>query len=285
LRVGHISLPSATVGDQWEHEAVRRAVEESGAEYSPDSDEVIVIGGGGLLYDRRGVSDFPLEDGWLERVRRAGRACAVSVEFGRPRTRRGREVYREILRRCSLVVVRDWESAENVRSLCGKEPLVRAPIVFSYPPEPLEVEVRYRYGLVLHFEAGVDYELLRQYASDSLMVPFAGGNLGNLPHEPNPRRSVEVAARSLASCEVVVTSRLHGLIMAALLGKRVVPLLNLQKVRYMARRLGVWSPFDFLPEREELDAFEPMRPDGLALSDLREEAEDVRRLLIEFLSG
>jgi hypothetical protein len=32
VRVGHISLPSATVGDQWEHEAVRRVIEESGAE-------------------------------------------------------------------------------------------------------------------------------------------------------------------------------------------------------------------------------------------------------------
>jgi hypothetical protein len=47
LRVGHISLSGATVGDQWEHEAVRRAVEESGAEYLPDSDEAVVIGGGG----------------------------------------------------------------------------------------------------------------------------------------------------------------------------------------------------------------------------------------------
>lgn len=230
------------------------------------------------------MRDFPLEDGWLERVRRAKRACAVSVEFGRPSTGRGREVYREILGRCSLIIVRDWESAENVRSLCGAEPLVRAPLVFAHPPDSPEAEVRYRYGLVLHFEAGVDYELLRQYAGDSLMVPFAGGNLGDLPHEPNPERSVEVAARSMASCEVVVTSRLHGLIMAALLGKRVVPLLNLQKVRYMARRLGVWSPFDFLPERGEMDAFEPMRPDGLALSDLRSEAEDAKRLLMEFLS-
>jgi polysaccharide pyruvyl transferase WcaK-like protein len=284
MKVGHISLAGATVGDNWEHEVVRKTIIESGADYCPDSNDIIVIGGGGLLYDRRALGGIPLEDGWLDRVRKAKKVCAVSIEFGRPLTKEGREVYREILSRCSLIVVRDWESAENVKALCGLNPFVKAPLVFAYPLTYPKVEVRYKYGIVAHFEAGADCKLLK-YARDSLMIPFADGDLKELPHEPNPQKSVEVALRSIASCEIIVTSRLHGLIMASLLGKKVVPLLCLPKVRYMAKRLGIWSPFDFLPEKDELDAFKPYIAEESAIRLLRKEAEDTKRLLLNFLES
>lgn len=287
VRIGHISLPKATVGDEWEHQIIKHYVSLWNFQYDPSSNDVIIIGGGGLLYERK--QPPILEDEWLKRVEKAKHVSAVSIGFYSTETEKGRQIYSKILSKCELIIVRDPLSKENVESLCNSPVYMYPPFAFAlFPVMPQVEDYNYEYGVVAHFEVEDCSSKLAGYRN-TLLIPFCPPckkvvELG-LPLILNPRVDLTVATTSLMMCRRIITSRLHGLILATVLKKPILPITELYKVRYWSSQLGLDTSVTELPSYDELNALHFKRADEVALQEIIAKAREGVHLLKTWLEG
>lgn len=285
MKVGHISLPKATVGDEWEHQLIKHYVTLWNFQYDYLSNDVIIIGGGGLLYERL-PPEPPLEEEWLKRVENARHTSAVSIGFypQSVKTEKGRQIYSKILSKCELITVRDPLSKENVESLCGRSDVyMYPPLAFSLPLEvPQLKDYSYEYGIIGHFETEFWISKLAKYRN-TLLIPFCTPCRCvvelNLPFKPNPDVDLIVATTEILKCEKIITSRLHGLILASFLKKPILPITELYKVGYWSSQLGLDTSAVELPSYDELKSYSFRKADVVALSRAVAEAREAAVLL------
>lgn len=280
---------------------------------------VLLLTGGGLLHDHWWTV-LPLYLAWVLLARMVGAQVVwVGVGIGPLRSRRSRLLASWALRLSHLVMVRDPESAALVGDIASGLPVyvIPDPAVFAPPPPaaqrsgtglivraptPLDTartgtlvealaEAAARLGrrgspvTVLTFGGPADRSVAESVAG---AVRRLGGEtlLEELPPDP-----VAVMHR-LAALEQIITVRLHGLILAALVGTPAAAIAYDPKVSAWASRLGVAEAAVGL---EDVDAERILAALGRCrsadaldlvqarLETLRAEAPDIRQLLTAVL--
>lgn len=229
---------------------------------------VLVMTGGGLLHDHW-WSVVPLYFSWTLLARLSGRRVLwVGIGAGpldRPLTR---NLVRWIMALASLMTVRDEASATLLRSIGHGKPVTVIPDPAFFLPPPPDMSPRNGLGIVVRaptprdrsltgtianaladlgagrLTAGGDVSMLtmagqRDRPFAELVATLTGQRCGITPRieelEPDPTR----ALRRFAQFDLVVSMRLHGLILSAIARTPCVPIVYEPKVKAVADQLGL----------------------------------------------
>jgi polysaccharide pyruvyl transferase CsaB len=228
---------------------------------------VVLISGGGLLNDHW-LTVVPTYLAWSVLARLAGARIAwIGVGVGPLRRPVSRRLAGWALALACCVTVRDPESAALVASISGRvtTTVVPDPALMMSRPAPLD---RKGIGLIVREptpdRAGDRMPMAQALAEAAArvggngtsvrLITFGGPRDRSFAEEirdqartagaamvgidelgPDPRKALE----SIAALESVVSVRLHGVILAALASTPVVPIAYDEKVRSVARLLGM----------------------------------------------
>ena len=201
-------------------------------------DDFIIIGGGGLFMDYF----VPFWEGFREISKRvpfviwgAG-ACDMKLEQSRP----PQQLISEIVKRSRLCVVRD-EMTREFLSDCNLPPAVICPTVNAVPPTGSEMK---RLLHVDHYNnVGAEiYERMVAIAEDFAVRTGRSDRQTNNLISAGHKGQLQKVLELYASADLVLSSRLHGCIIALALGRRVLVVSGDHKVEAFmhAAGLGEW---------------------------------------------
>jgi polysaccharide pyruvyl transferase WcaK-like protein len=302
------AFPGASRRTPWRHLPTPRAIRDLRRV------DLLVVSGGGLINDHWPLL-IPRYVAWVVAARMAGIPVAwIGVGVGPIRRRAWRWLARLAARLSGPVLVRDERSARLLGGVDNGVGVMPDPVLFLDPPAP--ARPRPVMGLVVREpvhgrepDAAALIELLARFAAAGraagllprllLMDPAADRAFarrvadrlardGDCPPADTMGPSVARAWQQLGELQVVVSVRLHGVLLAAAAGVPCVPIAYDDKVTAAAERLGladvVVAPagVDDAAVARVLTAVQ--QPDRARLvadrvSALRGQADDVRELL------
>jgi polysaccharide pyruvyl transferase WcaK-like protein len=276
--------------------------------------DLLVLGGGGLINDHWPLV-IPRYLAWVLAARMVGTPVAwIGVGVGPIQRRAWRWMARLAARLSGPVLVRDEGSAELLRGATGRATVMPDPVLFLDPPAPARPQPMM--GLIVREpvhgrepEAVALLELLARFAAAGrasgllprllLMDPEADRGFarrvadrlardGDCPPTEALGPSAARTWAQLGELRVVVSVRLHGLLLSAMAGVPCVPVAYDAKVTAAAERLGL-ADVVLAPEHVGDDAVaralaavqDPDRVRQVAerVSALRDEVDDVRKQL------
>ena len=221
--------------------------------------DLLVLGGGGLFYDSclYNLQNYTLPLFWANEAKIP--RCCLGIGLQGIRTALGRRVYREALKGCLFVSVRDRRDREILETVCGGDPPIvlsqdlafslsprilpgtsrpkrrtgesKRPMVYLALQDTTHLLASHRYqtyqstirSLPDRLAPYFDLTLIVQSRNDlPLYQSLSSRGSPPLPVVSFSRNEVEAAAACYARGDIVVTSRLHGFILACLAGKPVV---------------------------------------------------------------
>ncbi|MCB1744760.1 MAG: polysaccharide pyruvyl transferase family protein [Gammaproteobacteria bacterium] len=230
--------------------------------------DVFVAGGGGIISDHH-----PGQlDGWLWRIRLAQRLARRVVCYGvgveRILSEAAGERLRETLIRVPMISVRDEQSRSELARWGVEHNVVlsadpafvltvdsNAPSTLTEPGAILICAVnRFRGDLLdrygeLHAEALARFQagrsqpipvyLCQFMESEISLKTYLAGVPGFRGALPLYKESAAVVLRTLADASLVISTRLHGLILSLVAGVRCIPIVYSFKVQSCAQTLGI----------------------------------------------
>ena len=266
MKVQHVYLKNATVGDNMEGEVLRRIIEGMGYEYVYGHEplcDVVCFGGGGMFYDRS-HENHRLERRWIEVVNDARKAAAFSIGVQTPLDPR---YYGRILGKLDLMTVRDHVSAGRVIGMAGGDVYLMPPLAFLYDFDGHMSDTRdIDLGVVINCQRltappdpskrWMQRQLLKYLPRDAVIIPAAEPyeeydrwNVNGLEILHNRSMDPGLFVEQVSRCKVVICGRYHGLITAAMTGTPAIVLCgdartSLGKVEILSLHMGLRHAYD-----------------------------------------
>ena len=240
MRVQHIYLRNATVGDNMEGWVIDEIIEGAGfdAVYGHEPRErVVCFGGGGMFYDR-GHEDNWLEKKWIRVVENADRVAAFSIGVQSPLNP---EYYGKIISKCDVITVRNHVSMGRIIGMVRGDLWVLPPLGFLYPfgeyasdKRDIDIGVTIncqeipnakREDVMKNKPWAMQRIVLEHLPDDAVIIPCAEPyeeydmwNTKGLEILHNRDMRPDLFVEHVSRCKVLVCGRYHGLIAAIMTG-------------------------------------------------------------------
>ena len=244
LRVQHVYLKDATVGDNMEGEVLENIIRGAGFDvvYGHEPRErIVVFGGGGMFYDRSHEDNF-LEKKWIKVVESANRVAAFSIGVQSPLNP---EYYGKIISKCDVITVRNYVSMGRIISMVRGDAWIMPPLGFLYPfnkhasdKRDIDIGVAIncqeipnakREDVMKNKAWAMQRIVLEHLPDDAVIIPCAEPyeeydvwNAKKLEILHNRDMRPDVFVKHVSRCKVLVCGRYHGLITAMMTGTPVI---------------------------------------------------------------
>ena len=240
LRVQHVYLKDATVGDNMEGEVLESIIRGAGFDVAhghEPMERVVCFGGGGMFYDR-GHEDNWLEEKWIRVVESADRVAAFSIGVQSPLNPK---YYGRIISRCEVITVRNYVSMGRIMGMVSGDAWIMPPLGFLYPfDEYASAKRDIDIGVAINCQEmpnarreevmknkpwAMQRIVLEHLPDDAVIIPCAEPyeeydvwNTKKLDILHNRGMRPDVFVEHVSRCRVLICGRYHGLITAMMTG-------------------------------------------------------------------
>jgi len=240
MRVGILNAMGATVGDNIYSVVLRNHFRKLGidvgficdpSEHTPVELDFLVLGGGGIVYDRKDYSRLNWIKSW---VNKAKHICGISLGYQGFDTETGESIWKDILSKAEVITVRDSMTAAKLESmgvtiteiLPDLGWLCDAP---TYRPAHFAYEV----GVTANWDTDPITVVGAKYipmGRDKKFPGFWGGK-----NVIGAEISISEFLDDISSCKILLSGRLHGFILGVRYGVPTFVLDDKYKIREQTR--------------------------------------------------